>query len=143
MSLCSRSCVARIATSKVSKFCLSQFALYSFPKGCRMNRAIFPSLIFITLVLSGCARMPLHPWNQTDTVAHTSNKRSAFQTPEFEIGTSSNSVERLAKEQSCHSDQGAGLLAQSGPVEMYRIKCDDGRSITARCELRQCSLVSQ
>ena len=58
----------------------------------------------------------------------------------FEIGTSSATVERIAKQNSCESKQGAGLLYKKGPVEVYRVECSDGREIKARCELRQCSI---
>lgn len=58
----------------------------------------------------------------------------------FEIGVSSATVERIAKQNSCETDLGAGLLYKKGPVEVYRVNCKDGREIKARCELRQCSL---
>lgn len=58
----------------------------------------------------------------------------------FEIGVSSATVERIAKQNSCESKQGAGLLYKKGPVEVYRVDCKDGREIKARCELRQCSI---
>jgi len=38
--------------------------------------------------------------------------------------------------------QGAGLMTEAGPVEVYRMRCESGamqgRVFTARCELRQC-----
>lgn len=58
----------------------------------------------------------------------------------FEIGVSSYSVERIAKQNSCSSSKGAGLIFKKGTVEVYRVACDDGREIKARCELRQCEL---
>lgn len=58
----------------------------------------------------------------------------------FEIGVSSNSVERLAKQNNCPSSKGAGLIYKKGPVEVYRVTCDDGRELKARCELRLCEL---
>ncbi|SNS71807.1 hypothetical protein SAMN06265795_105164 [Noviherbaspirillum humi] len=54
------------------------------------------------------------------------------------VGVSSNVVEKLAHAQGCMSEKGAGLITQKGPVEIYRMQCDDGRVFNARCELRQC-----
>ncbi|MFZ6820599.1 DUF2846 domain-containing protein [Undibacterium sp. Ji22W] len=58
----------------------------------------------------------------------------------FELGVSSVTVERIAKQNSCESKKGAGLLYRKSPVEVYRIECDDGREIKARCEMRQCEI---
>jgi len=57
---------------------------------------------------------------------------------EFRAGVSSATVENLAKQAGCHGGLGAGLLSLPGPVEIYRMSCDDGRVFVARCELRQC-----
>lgn len=59
---------------------------------------------------------------------------------EFKLGTSSWSVERLAKDESCLSDHGAEIISPAGPTEFYRVQCRDGRILQARCELRQCAL---
>ena len=56
----------------------------------------------------------------------------------FRPGVSSVTVEKLGKLQSCTSDQGAGLVTEAGPVEVYRIACSSGKVFMARCELRQC-----
>jgi hypothetical protein len=56
----------------------------------------------------------------------------------FRSGVSSASVERLAKQHDCTGSAGAGLLTVKGPVEVYRMQCDNGRVFMARCELRQC-----
>jgi len=47
-------------------------------------------------------------------------------------------VEKMAKQQGCTGGQGAALITQPGPVEVYRMRCEDGRVFMARCELRQC-----
>lgn len=60
------------------------------------------------------------------------------QTLEFRPGTSSATVERLAKRFGCTGEQGAGLVTEKGPVEVYRMKCENGTTFIARCELRQC-----
>jgi hypothetical protein len=56
----------------------------------------------------------------------------------FRAGVSSVTVERLGKQQACVSNEGAGLVTEPGPVEVYRMICDSGKVFMARCELRQC-----
>ena len=56
----------------------------------------------------------------------------------FRIGVSSATVEKMAKAQGCTGGQGAGLMTEAGPVEVYRMRCEDGKVFQARCELRQC-----
>jgi hypothetical protein len=56
----------------------------------------------------------------------------------FKAGVSSVTVERLGKQQACLSNEGAGLVTEPGPVEVYRMVCDSGKIFMARCELRQC-----
>jgi len=56
----------------------------------------------------------------------------------FRTGVSSATVEKLARQQACSGGQGAGLITQPGPVEVYRMQCDNGKVFMARCELRQC-----
>jgi hypothetical protein len=56
----------------------------------------------------------------------------------FRTGVSSATVEKLARAQACSGGQGAGLITQAGPVEVYRMQCDNGKVFMARCELRQC-----
>jgi hypothetical protein len=55
----------------------------------------------------------------------------------FRIGVSSSTVEQLARQHAC-TGQGAGLVTEPGPVEVYRMHCADGKVFMARCELRQC-----
>ncbi|KIF83842.1 hypothetical protein TSA66_18690 [Noviherbaspirillum autotrophicum] len=57
---------------------------------------------------------------------------------EFRSGVSSTTVERLARQHDCAGSAGAGLLTVKGPVEVYRMQCDNGKVFMARCELRQC-----
>jgi hypothetical protein len=56
----------------------------------------------------------------------------------FRVGVSSATVEKLGRQQGCTSAQGAGLVTEEGPVEVYRMRCEDGKVFMARCELRQC-----
>lgn len=57
---------------------------------------------------------------------------------EFKSGVSSATVERLARQFGCTGSTGAGLVTDKGPVEVYRMQCDNGSNFLARCELRQC-----
>lgn len=57
---------------------------------------------------------------------------------EFRSGISSATVERLAKRFGCSGGAGAGLVTQKGPIEVYRMRCDNGTTFVAQCELRQC-----
>jgi hypothetical protein len=56
----------------------------------------------------------------------------------FRAGVSSATVEKLAKQHACTGGQGAGLVTEPGPVEVYKMQCGDGKVFMARCELRQC-----
>jgi hypothetical protein len=56
----------------------------------------------------------------------------------FRPGISSVTVEKLGKQQACVSNEGAGLVTEAGPVEVYRMVCSSGKVFMARCELRQC-----
>jgi len=55
----------------------------------------------------------------------------------YRVGVSSVTVEQVARQHAC-SGQGAGLITEPGPVEVYRLQCSDGKVFMARCELRQC-----
>ena len=55
----------------------------------------------------------------------------------YRVGVSSATVEQLARQHAC-TGQGAGLVTEPGPVEVYRLQCADGKVFMARCELRQC-----
>ncbi|WP_296000401.1 hypothetical protein [Rugamonas sp.] len=57
---------------------------------------------------------------------------------QFRSGISSATVGNLAKLRGCTSSVGAGLVSQQGPVEVYRMACDNGQVYLAKCELRQC-----
>jgi hypothetical protein len=79
---------------------------------------------------------------QKDAVIAPAPKESAqtnIAKVEFKLGISSSTVERMAKQNGCESTKGAGLISNSGPVEQYRVNCQDGTAYLAKCELRQCS----
>jgi hypothetical protein len=61
-----------------------------------------------------------------------------IQTLPFRLGVSSSTVEKMAKQQACTGGQGAALVTEQGPVEVYRMQCDNGKVFMARCEMRQC-----
>jgi hypothetical protein len=61
-----------------------------------------------------------------------------IQTLPFRLGVSSATVEKMARQQSCTGGKGASLVTESGPVEVYRMQCDNGKVFMARCEMRQC-----
>ena len=63
---------------------------------------------------------------------------AVLQKVEFRPGVSSATVERLARRSACTGGKGAGLITEKGPVEVYRMQCDNGAIFLARCELRQC-----
>jgi hypothetical protein len=66
------------------------------------------------------------------------NEDVTIQIVDFRSGISSATVERLAKRFGCTGTTGAGLITEKGPVEVYRMKCDNGTTFLAQCELRQC-----
>jgi PBP1b-binding outer membrane lipoprotein LpoB len=61
-----------------------------------------------------------------------------IQTLPFRLGVSSVTVEKMAKQQACTGGHGAALVTEAGPVEVYRMQCDNGKVFKARCEMRQC-----
>ncbi|PWF54772.1 hypothetical protein [Massilia glaciei] len=61
----------------------------------------------------------------------------------FRPGVSTVTVENLAKGAGCRGGVGASLLTEPGPVEIYRMACDNGQAFMARCELRQCKAVAR
>lgn len=95
----------------------------------------------LAAVLGGCAArhgaMPAAPAGGA-TAAAVAPAQDTVQRIPFRTGVSSATVEKLAKQQGCTGGQGAGLVTEPGPVEVYRMLCDGGRVFMARCELRQC-----
>jgi hypothetical protein len=57
----------------------------------------------------------------------------------FRSGVSSATVEKMALQRQCKGGLGAGLVSEKGPVEVYRMACDNGQVFMARCEMRQCA----
>ncbi len=66
-----------------------------------------------------------------------------IQMVEFKLGVSSITVERMAKNVGCTGGKGAGLMSSNGSTELYRMNCENGSTIMARCELRQCQILDK
>lgn len=106
----------------------------------------FVSALVPLALLCGCRTVPV-PQAATPAprpaaaVAGPSHQGTPIELVPFRSGVSSAVVERLARQAGCTGGQGAGLVSEPGPVEMYRMACDGGRVFLARCELRQCVAV--
>lgn len=105
-----------------------------------------PVTMFLAALLGGCAAfhqpMPAPAPASAPGAAKPAGPLDADGTPiqtlPFRLGTSSNTVEKMARQQACAGGQGAALVTEPGPVEVYRMQCDNGKVFKARCELRQC-----
>lgn len=101
-------------------------------------------LVLIAFVVSGCSLLntPMAPQPAPPARPVAAGLVDAQGAPieaiAFVTGVSSVTVENMAKAQSCRGGQGAGLVTPAGPVEVYRMRCDNGRVFMARCEFRQC-----
>ena len=110
-----------------------------------------------SLLLSACSWLPSRARDEAEAAARVEAARqpaprtvAADGTPlvrfdgmeiekvPFRAGVSSVTVERMARQQACVGGLGAGLVSAPGPVEIYRMACDNGKIFMARCELRQC-----
>jgi hypothetical protein len=107
-----------------------------------MKRLPAALLLLSLLSLGGCAAWrSVFPGPGAPAAAPAASQPAAgdaIQTIPFRTGVSSATVEKLARAQACTGGQGAGLVTEPGPVEVYRMVCDDGKVFMARCELRQC-----
>ena len=99
----------------------------------------------IAVVSSGCSMF--QPTTITREVAVTARPAppqlvdangAPIEKVPFVSGISSATVEIMAKAQACRGGEGAALVTPAGPVEVYRMRCDDGKVFMARCEMRQC-----
>lgn len=75
-------------------------------------------------------------------IVQAPSEKSNIQLVEFVLGVSSVTVERLAKNHSCFGGNGAGLVSPKGSRELYKMACADGKTLMAKCELRQCTVLS-
>ena len=99
-----------------------------------MNRALLLSASSLAALLAGCSVFGSSIDLSEPAVAGpaASTDVTAIQRTPFKVGESSHTVEKLA------STQGAGLITEPGPIEVYRMQCQNGQVFMARCELRQC-----
>ena len=70
--------------------------------------------------------------------AQAANGDGSIETVPFRTGVSSATVEKMGRARACTGGKGAGLVTEPGPVEVYRMQCENGKTFMARCELRQC-----
>ncbi|AXA94442.1 hypothetical protein [Massilia sp. YMA4] len=101
-------------------------------------RRLACSLVLLLAACAGKAPAPVVMAPATPVVVGPTHDGTPIETVPFRSGVSSATVERLARQAGCTGSQGAGLVSEPGPVEVYRLRCDDGRTFLARCELRQC-----
>lgn len=71
-------------------------------------------------------------------VKHQSSNSPGSKIPQY--GTQSYTLEKIAAQQGCKSEQGAELLRDDGPIERYKITCQNGKTVYAYCEYRECRL---
>lgn len=93
------------------------------------------------LAVGGCAASR-NPMPAPAPVTAPAAPLETVETIPFRTGVSSATVEKLARQQGCTGGQGAGLITEPGPAEVYRMRCESGpmrgQVFMARCELRQC-----
>ena len=103
-------------------------------------------LTMCALLASGCSMFkgeqvavtPVAPARLVAAPALVDANGAPIERVPFVPGRSSATVERMAKLKGCTGGQGAGLVTPEGPVEVYRMMCQEGKTFMARCELRQC-----
>jgi hypothetical protein len=109
-------------------------------------KPLFAAMLVGSVLLGGCSAFHGKPGPQAPdapelapTPAGLADAGGApIEKVPFRIGVSSATVERMARQQGCSGGQGAGLITEPGPAEVYRMQCDNGKVFRARCELRQC-----
>ncbi|MFZ6801821.1 hypothetical protein [Undibacterium sp. Di24W] len=77
----------------------------------------------------------------TPTKSSSAPTYEKIETIPFRLGTSSFTVERMAKEAGCVGTKGAGLVSPIGSVEVYKMSCEAKKDFVAKCVLRQCTRV--
>lgn len=110
-------------------------------------RSVIRSIMSFALLSSvaGCAALPglfggEHPAAAPLPLAAAAPAAAEpqIQTIPFQAGVSSMTVEKLALRYGCTAKKGAARITGKGPVEVYRMTCDDERILLVKCELRQC-----
>jgi hypothetical protein len=111
-------------------------------------RSVIQSIMSVALFLSlaGCAALqgmfasnrPAAADAVPSAAVAPASTEPQIQTIPFLAGISSMTVEKLALQYGCSAKKGAALITDKGPVEVYRMACDDERILLVKCELRQC-----
>ena len=103
------------------------------------------ALVLVAVLLGGCSmfKSKMEPAPRALAAAPAAAQLldangAPIQRVPFQTGVSSATVEKLARAQGCTGGQGAGLVTEPGPIEVYRMQCEGGKVFMARCELRQC-----
>ena len=104
---------------------------------------IFALLLCLTS-LNACKSINLkEPVKASTTVAvQSTEEKVIIEKIQNNPGVSSTTVERLAIKNQCEPSEIVNLLTPKGPVEIYRATCTSGKIIMARCELRQCTIMT-
>lgn len=114
-------------------------------------RPVIQTIMSVVLLssLAGCAALPgmlggERPAAAAEPIAAAAVPAAAgpqIQTIPFQAGVSSMTVEKLALKYGCSAAKGAARITDQGPVEVYRMACDDERVLLVKCELRQCKMM--
>jgi len=104
----------------------------------------FVCIAAITALISGCSTSPVASYSPlaNGPIANGASSSNSEKAP-INLGTSSITLEKLARHQGCEPVLGAALISQNGPTETYEIKCTSGQILGAHCEYRQCTLNAQ
>lgn len=107
------------------------------------NYAVAPATAGKQAMLPATGEIPAVAVTGPSTVVASSrsNNIAMLQTIEFQVGASSVTVEKMAKQAGCFGGKGAGLVTPKGATEVYRMACDNGKNFVAKCEMRQCSVI--
>lgn len=97
-------------------------------------------LMTCAVLLSGCgllrSKQPMPAWQPVKPAI--AGPADGIERVPFRSGVSSVTVERMAAAAGCTGGPGAGLVTTPGPVEVYRMVCENRQVYMARCEFRQC-----
>ena len=112
-------------------------------------RSVFQTIMSVAMFLSvaGCASLQQmfdseRPAAQaTAAAAAPASGEPQIQTIPFKTGISSMTVEKLALQYGCTAAKGAARITDQGPVEVYRMACENERVLLVKCELRQCKAI--
>lgn len=125
----------------ISRFTIV-FHLISFKNMNFLLRSICCSALVLSFSGCGTGKESKNALGVAPVVSENSAATSTtvrFETVEFRTGVSSATVEKLAQNYGCQAGKGAALITEQGPVEIYRMQCNNGKVFLAQCELRQCS----